>query len=71
MKNALLGAAHQLRLSGLHCGHCGFLVAGADCFFNLAEVLRTRLVRFLLMVSRRAETRVAFFADFVLAIELS
>jgi hypothetical protein len=33
--------------------------------------LRTMLMRFLLIVARRAETRVAFLADDVLAISLS
>jgi hypothetical protein len=56
-------------------GSATFIAVSAACLFpvliassTLRRELRTRLTRFLFTVARRAETRVAFFADFVLAI---
>jgi hypothetical protein len=56
-------------------GSALFIAVSAACLFpeliassTLRRELRTRLTRFLFTVARRAETRVAFFADFVLAI---
>jgi hypothetical protein len=59
-------------------GSADFMAASASAWLpaliassTLRSELRTRLTRFLLTVARRAETRVAFFADLVLAIKIS
>jgi hypothetical protein len=56
-------------------GSAAFMAVSAACLFpaliassTLRRELRTRLTRFLFTEARRADTRVAFFADFVLAI---
>jgi hypothetical protein len=56
-------------------GSAIFMAISAACLFpapiassTLRRELRTRLTRFLFTVARRAELRVAFFADLVLAI---
>jgi hypothetical protein len=61
-----------LRMSS---GSAALMAISAACLFpapiassTLRRELRTRLTRFLFTVARRAEPRVAFFADFVLAI---
>jgi len=59
-------------------GSAAFIAVSAACLFpaliassTLRKELRTRLTRFLFTEARRADTRVAFFADFVLAIYFS
>jgi hypothetical protein len=59
----------------ISCGSAAFIAEIAASLLpaliassTLRNELRTRLTRFLFTVARRVETRVAFFADFVLAI---
>jgi hypothetical protein len=62
----------------ISCGSADFMASKAASLLpalmassTLRNELRTMLVRFLLIEARRAETRVAFLADDVLAISLS